>query len=486
MRTFNVLFATLIALGIAGCSVGPRYKRPDTALPAQFTAPSMPATTAPASSNTSASAASSDPEFWQSFHDPQMTALVERALTANNDLRTALAHYDAANAMWRLSKYDRLPTVTASEDTGRQKLAANQAFGYPRNYRYANSDINASWELDFFGRIRHNVEMQHQQLLATSNDLAAMQVAIVGEVTTAYIDLRGQQERLRVARQNAENEQSTVKLVEATYSAGRGTQFDIARARALYESTTARIPALLSAITLDEHRLAVLCGQAPDALVAELDAQKPLPDLPAQIDPGTPADLVRRRPDINASEQRLHATTEQIGINTADLFPRVNFAGLLGLMEYHADSAFDGVSPANLAALNIDWSFLDRGRVKARIAASRADGDAQLAQYQQTVLLALEDVDNALVRYSRSREQDAQLRQAALDGKRAADLANVRFKEGATGLLDLLDAQRVELQSEDAYASSHLDSARAAVSLYRSLAGGWPQRSPQPMRSALP
>jgi len=475
----NVVLATIVLLGSVGCSVGPRYKRPEMPLPVQFTAPQ-------ASGSTDAKAEPSDPEFWRSFHDAELTSLVERALSANNDLHSALAHYDAASALWRLSKFDKYPTVTASEDTGRQKLAANQAFGYPRNYRYSTSTINASWELDFYGRIRHNVEAQHQQLLASGNDLAAMQVAIVGETASTYIDLRGQQERLRVAQQNANNEQRTVKLVEATYAAGRGTQFDTARARALYESTTSRIPALQAAITLDEHRLAVLCGQWPDALVSELDAPKALPDLPGSIDPGTPADLVRRRPDISASEQRLHAATEQIGVNTADLFPRVNFGGLLGMMEYHADSPFDGVSPANLAALNIDWSFLDRGRVKARIAASRADGDAQLAQYQQTVLSALEDVDNALVRYERSREQDVQLQQAALDSKRAADLANLRYKEGAAALLDLLDAERVELQAEDAYATSHLESAADAVRLYKSLAGGWPQRYLQPVNTGKP
>ena len=476
MRKSNVLFATIVVLGSVGCSVGPRYKRPNVSLPVQFTAPAT-------NDSTSAPAEPVDGEFWHSFHDPELTGLIERSLSANNDLRTALAHYDAAAALWRLSKFDKYPTVTASEDTGRQKLAANQAFGYPRNNRYSTSTINASWELDFYGRIRHNVEAQHQQLLATGNDLSAMQVAIVGEVASTYIDLRGQQERLRVARQNADNEQRTVRLVEATYSAGRGTQFDTARARALYESTTARIPALQSAIALDQHRLAVLCGQQPDALVEELMAQKPLPDLPDNINPGTPADLVRRRPDISASEQRLHAATEQIGINTADLFPRVNFAGLLGLMEYHADSLFDDVSPANLAALNIDWSFLDRGRVKARIAASRADGNAQLTQYQQTVLLALEDVENALVRYARSREEDVDLRQAAVDSKRAADLASVRFKDGATGLLDLLEAERAQLQDEDAYAISHLSSAIDAVGLYKSLAGGWPQRPPQAFAS---
>jgi outer membrane protein, multidrug efflux system len=481
MRSSNALIVSIVLLSCTACSVGPRYRRPNIVLPAQFTAPDP-----SGAADSSPQPEAADPQFWHSFHDAELTALVERALTSNNDLRAALAHYDAANALWRLSKFDRYPTVTASEDIGRQRLAANQAFGYPRNNRYSNSTINASWELDFFGRVRHNIESQHQQLLASGNDLATMQVTIVGEVAQTYIDLRGQQERLRVAQQNAENEGRTVKLVEATYSAGRGTQFDTSRARALYESTTSRIPALQSAIALDEHRLAVLCGQSPDALITGLDPAKPLPDLPEQIVPGAPADLVRRRPDINASEQRLHAATEQIGIQTADLFPRVNFAGLLGMFQYHADSPFDGVSPVNLAALNIDWSFLDRGRVRARIAASQADGNAQLAQYQQTVLLALEDVDNALVRYARSREQDAQLQQAAWDSKRAADLANVRFKEGATGLLDLLDAERIELQAEDAYATSHLDSASAAVSLYKSLAGGWPQQPPQPIRAAKP
>ncbi|MDR3742147.1 MAG: efflux transporter outer membrane subunit [Terracidiphilus sp.] len=481
MRLSNALLASIVFLSCTACSVGPRYKRPDMALPAQFTAPAV-----PAAANPSPQPEAADTQFWHSFHDPELTTLVERALGSNNDLRAALAHYDAANALWRLSKFDRYPTVTASEDTGRQKLAASQAFGYPRNGRYSNSTINASWELDFFGRVRHSIESQHQQMLANGNDLATMQVAIVGDVARTYIDLRGQQERLRVAQQNAENEGRTVKLVEATYSAGRGTQFDVARARALYESTTARIPALLSAIALDEHRLAVLCGQSPDALIPELDPIKSLPDLPENIDPGTPADVVRRRPDILAAEQRLHAATEQIGVQAADLFPRVNFAGLLAMVEYHSDASFDGISPANLAALNIDWSFLDRGRVRARIAASRADGDAQLAQYQQAVLLALQDVEDALVRYARSREQDDQLRRAAADSKRAADLANIRYKEGATGLLDLLDAERIELQAEDAYSTSHIESASAAISLYKSLAGGWPQRPPQPVKTAKP
>jgi NodT family efflux transporter outer membrane factor (OMF) lipoprotein len=407
------ILATVLSLALTGCSVGPRYKQPTLVLPQQFTAPNA------ATADVTPLAEASDPEFWHSFNDPELSSLVQRVLTANNDLRVALAHYDSANALLREAKFDRYPTVTMSSSVGRQKFSAIQAFGYPRNNRFFTPDINASWELDFFGRVRHNIEAQRQRTLADASDLAAMQVTVVGEVASTYIGLRGQQERLRVARENAENELETVRLVEAAYSAGRGTQFDTARARALFETTTSRIPELLSAIALDEHRLAVLSGLPPDALVSELEVASRLPDLPKRIDPGTPADLVRRRPDISASEQRLHAATEQIGVATADLFPRVNFAGILGMNEFHGDTPFDGISAVNLTQLNIDWSFLDRGRVRARIAASRADGDAQLAQYQQSVLLALEDVENALVIYARSQDRDVQLQLAAKDSRRS-------------------------------------------------------------------
>jgi outer membrane protein, multidrug efflux system len=466
------ILATALSLGLTACAVGPRYKQPTLALPQQFTNP------ATRTVDDIPHANAGDPEFWHSFNDPELNSLAQRALTANNDLRAALAHYDSANALLHAAKFDRIPTVTMSSNVGRQKFSAFQAFDYPRNNRFFDPEINASWELDLFGRVRHNIEAHRQQTLADANDLAAMQVTVVGEVASTYIDLRGRQELLRIARKNVENERETVRLVEAAYSAGRGTQFDTARTRTLLETTTSRIPDLLSAIALDQHRLAVLCGLPPDALVSELEVARPLPDLPQRIDPGTPADLVRRRPDVSASEERLHAATERIGIATADLFPRVNFAGLLGLNEFHGGTPFDGVSAVNLAAFNIDWSFLDRGRVRARIVASRADGDAQLAKYQQSVLLALEDVENALVSYARSQERDAQLQLAARDSRRAADLASVRYREGATSLLDLLDAQRVELQAEDAYAESHSNSALSAVLLYKSLAGGWPQTLP--------
>ena len=467
------ILPVVLALSLTGCNVGPHYKRPDVTLPQQFTAPSI-----DQSRNQPPGADAGDAEFWHSFQDAELSALVDQALKANNDLRAGVSHYDSSNALLRAAKFDRYPTVTMSAQGGRQDIGTSQAYGYSPVSRYFSAGMNASWELDFWGRVRHNIGAQRELAAASASDLAALQVTIVGDVATAYVDLRGQQERLRIAHENVENERDTVQLVEARLAAGRGTDFDVARARAQLESTQALIPTLLTSIAVDEHRLAVLCGRTPDALVAELDPAKPLPALPLGIDPGTPADLVRRRPDIAAAEQRLHAATEQIGVATADLFPRLSFSGMFGGYGSRSGTPFDSISPASLVALGIDWSFLDVGRVRARLDATRADSSAQLAQYQQTVLLALEDVENSLVTYSRAQDRTIELEHATQDSKAATKLARVRYTDGATGLLDLLDAQREQLQAEESLAESRSGSGIAAVSLYRALAGGWPQRLP--------
>ncbi len=225
-------------------------------------------------------------------------------------------------------------------------------------------------------------------------------------------------------------------------------------------------------IGVDEHRLAVLTGQAPDALIAQLDSSASLPLLAADIDPGTPADLLRRRPDVAAAEARLHAATARIGVATADLFPRLTLAGMLGSAT-NSYGFFRAGSDTNLIALGIDWSFLDVGRVRARIAESRADAAGQLAQYQQTVLLALEDTENALLRAARTRDETAHLERAATSSARAAQLAQTRFAAGAIDYYEVLDAQRTLLQAQDAMADGQIRSAAATIALYRALAGGW-------------
>jgi len=465
---------------LTACAVGPDYVRPTLPTPERFAqsqAAAMPAAADAGQAKPDASA-----EFWQDFGDPLLTQLVDEALLANHDLRIALSRYDRANALLRGAKFDRYPTLTANAEAVDSRASADQAPGVARADRDAESysaGINASWELDLFGRVRRNVESQRADAWASAADLDALQVAIVAEVARSYVELRGLQERLRVARENSDNQRETLRLVDARFNAGRGTEFDTSRTRAQLEATLARVPALEAQVAVTMHRLAVLTGRTPDALIAELAPAKPLPELPARLDAGTPGELLRRRPDVAAAEHRLHAATARIGVATADLFPRFTLGGLIGSQAIDSSALFERSSETRLVALGIDWSFLDIGRVRARIAAADADAGGELARYQQAVLLALEDTENALVRHARARVEDQHLERAAVDSARAAQLARVRFEAGATDLFEVLDAERTQLQAQDAFADGRTRSVSSAVALYKAMAGGWPTRLPR-------
>jgi NodT family efflux transporter outer membrane factor (OMF) lipoprotein len=480
IRALSVAVASAL---LAACAVGPDFVRPEMQSPAHFVEAHDDITAHDAAGAAAATPAPrADAAFWRGFGDPQLAALVEASLSANHDLRIALANYDRANALLRGAKFDRFPTLTANADAGDARGSAGQQPGVARGDRDGKSysaGVDASWELDLFGRIRRNVEANRADAAASAADLQAAQVAIAGDVARTYIELRGLQERLRVARENEDNQRDTLRLVEARLQSGRGTEFDTSRARAQLETTSARIPALQAQAAFDMHRLAVLAGRTPDALVDELAAQKTLPSVPAGIAAGTPGELLRRRPDIAAAEQRLHAATARIGVATADLFPRFTLGGLIGSQAIDGSALFERDSETRLVALGIDWSFLDIGRVRARIAAADADAAGELARYQQTVLLALEDTENAIVRFDRAREEDAHLERAATDGARAAQLARVRYEAGAADLFEVLDAERTQLQAQDAFADGRTRSATGAVALYKALSGGWPDALPQ-------
>ncbi|MDY7801914.1 efflux transporter outer membrane subunit [Burkholderia stagnalis] len=473
------LSALAMSIALAACAVGPDFKRPDAATAARFARDAHPA--APQDAVPADASADADAAFWRGFGDPALTRLIDAALAANQDLQVAVSRYDASNALLSQASFDRYPTITANGQIGHRLASRDQAFGAPRSQRdtpTSSVGINAAWELDLFGRVRRSIESQRAETAASAADVRAVRIAIAGEVASTYVDLRGSQERLRIARENAANQKQTLELINARVGAGRGSELDAARARAQYESTTSRIAVYEAAIGVDEHRLAVLTGQTPDALIGRFDAPAPLPALAADIDPGTPGDLLRRRPDVAAAEARLHAATARVGVATADLFPRFTLSGLLGSAT-SSYGFFRAGSDTNLIALGIDWSFLDVGRVRARIAASDAEAAGQLAQYRQTVLGALEDTENALLRAARTRDETVHLVRAADDSARAAQLAQTRFSAGAIDYYEVLDAQRTLLQAQDAAADGRMRSAAATVALYKALAGGWPSGTGQ-------
>jgi outer membrane protein, multidrug efflux system len=476
MRALTTAIAGVL---LAACAVGPDYVRPDPQAPSAFVRSA--ATDDVAQDTAASTAARDDVAFWRGFGDPQLASLIDDTLVANHDLRIALSRFDAANAMLRGARFDRWPTITAQGSASDARASADQIPGVARDERDGESysaGVRLGWELDLFGRVRRSVEAQRAQTGATAADLQALRVSLVAEVANEYITLRGLQERLIVARQSAQSQAETLDLVERSFSAGRGTEFDTARTRAQLETTAARIPALEAQIAFTEHRLAVLVGKPPGALIDALESTRSWPNPPTSLDPGTPGELLRRRPDIAAAEHRLHAATARIGVATADLFPRFTLGGLIGTQAIDSSDLFGRDSETRLVALGVDWSFLDVGRVRARIAASDADAAGELARYEQTVLLALEETESALVRYAKAQLEDQHLQRAAADSARAAALARTRNEAGVGTLLDVLDAERSNLQAQDAMAQSRAAKLGGVIQLYRAMAGGWPSAQP--------
>ncbi|GGX87708.1 multidrug efflux outer membrane protein OprN [Litchfieldella qijiaojingensis] len=460
------LLPIALSLLLTACAVGPDYQSPELPEPQSLVR-----------ADTSLYATEPvEAEFWQRFDDPLLTQLVEETLATNHDLRIALARYDRSRALLRESRQNLTPDITAEAGVANQRLSADQMPGVSRAERDADSfdaGILAFWELDVFGRVRRSVEAQRAESEATAADLRAVQVVVVAELVDSYFQLRGLQEQLRVARANADNQRESLELVDARLAAGRGIEFDSVRARAQLETTLSRIPALEGEIAALTHRIAVLSGKEPGALVAVLEAPAPLPALPDRVATGLPGELLRRRPDIAAAERRLEVASARIGVATADLYPRFTLGGLLGTQAANTDDLFSRDSETRLIALGIDWSFLDIGRVRARMAAADADAEANLARYEQAILLALEETETALARYAQARREREHLQDAAEASAEAARQARQRFEVGVVDFLEVIDAERSRLEIEDSLARSHTRTATALVGLYKALAGGW-------------
>lgn len=470
-RSSRPVAALLLALGLGACAAGPEPATSAVHVADAFTHAPESGQPAPAR----------ELEFWRAFGDPLLGTLVEDALSANHDLRAALARRDRADALLRERRHDRAPTVTARGEAGSARTSASQLPGAPREARDTDRyelGVGAHWELDVVGRVRRQVEADRLDARAAAADLAALQILIVSELTTAYFELRGVQTRLRVAHANARNQHESLRLIETRLHAGQGTALEAERARAQLASTRAAVPALQAAAAALMHRIAVLSGRPPDSLATQLNDPAPVPSLADGVNPGAPGELLRRRPDVAAAEQRLHAATARIGVATADLFPRFTLNALFGTQAASTGALFGRDSESRLLVLGVDWSFLDAGRVRARIAAAEAGADEHLALYERTVLLALEETETALAGYRHARQERDYRDEAAAAAARATAVARLQFDGGLIDHLALLDAERAQFDAEDALARSEAASAVRLVAVYRALAGGWPQRLP--------
>ena len=468
----GLTFATLITLialatlaaALTGCAVGPNYAKPATPVTPQFVEAA-----AGAYSSEDAQA-----RFWTQFGDPTLDQLIDEALVANHDLRIALAHLLEARADRRHSQFDLAPTVTASGGyTKEQFPAVSSPTGGTFNQQFYDAGFDAFWELDFFGRIRRNIEAQGAQVEGAEAGLRDAQVSVTAEVARTYFELRGEQARFAVAWRNVENQRATLQLTQARLDAGRSTELDTARAQAQLSATLTTIGPLEAAIERSIHRLSVLTGQQPGALHERLAPPRELPDLPQLTAVGDPAGLLRRRPDIRVAERQLASSTALVGVAIADLFPKVTFTGNFSYAATTPGQLGTSASRGYTIGPGITWAAFDLGRVRAEIASSRARADAALAGYEQTVLRALEETEDALITHARTRDSLGDAAAAAAASQTAARIARTRYEGGAADFLDVLDAERTQLVDEDRLAQSRTDAATSLVAVYKALGGGW-------------
>jgi outer membrane protein, multidrug efflux system len=472
--------AVVLSFLLAGCASAPGYRAPEVRLPAAFreTLDSAPAAggVTLVTGNVAAvpdSAIAQSP-FWADLGDTTLTRLINEAVRANLDIRAAEARVRGARSARTEVALDLAPTVTFGGGYTRQRLSSATfpigAGTFPDQDIW-DGGFDASWELDLFGRVRRNVQAQGAFVSVAREDLRDIQVSLTAELARAYFDLRGAQEQLSVAQRNAQNQQRTLDVTRQRLEAGRGTAFDTERAQAQLSFTLASIPVLESRVAQAQYQIGVLIGRPPAAVAGELAAAAALPALPALASLASPDSVIRRRPDVAAAERRLAVERALVGAAKADYLPRVTLGGSAGYSADAFNSLGDRGTFRYAVGPIISWPALNLGRVKARVDVSRAREVEARAQYDQTVLRALQDVETSLVRYRTARARVERIEDAAAASERAAELARLRFSGGVADFLQVLDAERTQLEAQDQLAQGRTDAATAYAALYKAVGG---------------
>ncbi|MGV1101004.1 efflux transporter outer membrane subunit [Thiovibrio sp. JS02] len=455
--------ATLVlALLLSGCMLGPDFTAPETRLPGQWREAT--AETGPAAEELA--------RWWTLFNDPTLTSLVERGLAANLDLKQAEARVRQARAARRIAGAGLGPSVDASGSYRRSRSPETDRGGSVTADLY-EAGFDANWEIDLFGGLRRGIEAAEADLAASIEARRGVLVSLSAELASNYLGLRGLQEQVAIARKNLEAQNRSAELTRKRFRAGFASRLDLSRAEALAAGTAAQIPLLESEARQAIYRLSVLLAVEPAALLAELNPGAALPSPPPQVPAGLPSELLRRRPDIRGAEARLHAATARIGVAEADLFPRFSLTGALGLQNSDFGATFNRASRFWSIGPGINWRLFDLGSTRANIEFQKAVQEEDLLAYQQTVLVALQEVENALLALGKEQERQASLAIAVAASSQSVELAEKLYTAGESDYLAVLDARRSLHAAEDNLSISRRNLTTHLVALFKALGGGW-------------
>lgn len=464
MRIVPLLGLPLLAL--SGCAVGPDYLQPPTVAAAQ-------AWVEPASSK------QVDSHWWRKLGDPMLDRLVDTAAVDNLDLKQAQSRLSEARANRDSVLEASLPRVNVNGSATANRVSAEGEFpvdsipGFKRQFSLIDEGFDASWELDLWGRQSRQLEAADARSDAAIEARRNILLSVVAEVVRAYIDLRSAQAQLACARAEARVRIQIARLADQRYVAGEAPLSDKERAQAQARSTKAELPEIESEARAAAYRLALLTGQAPEALVDLSVSPTPLPKAPVTVGVGLRSDLLRRRPDIRRAERELAAATANIGVATAELFPRVTLVGSNGLQAQSAGALFTGGAARYGIGPSLSWPVLSMGRIRAQIRAASANADQVELAYERAVLTAFSDSETALNRYAAARRRRLERDVARTHAAAALALARQRRRVGEDALSTLLSSQSDYNAAEKAALRAQADELIALASLYKALGGGW-------------
>ena len=455
-------FVCILALAAACAAVGPDYTRPEFTTPAKWSGRLQggltPSELDPASLS----------RWWEDLGDPTLSRLIEAAIEANLDLRTATSQVRQARADRARTRAGRFPTL-GGQGSATQSGETDSGLGSSKLY---SGGLDASWEIDVFGGVRRAVEA------ADASDEAAVEarrdvlVSVLAEVALNYVELRTFQQRHMIAVRNLENQEEALEIVRAQVTAGATSGLDLEQATSNVAATHAQLPSLHQNISRAQNRLSVLLGETPGSRAEELSKFRELSVPPIEIAVGVPAEVLRRRPDVRAAERQLAAETAQVGVATAELYPKFMLNGSIGIDSLSISGAAYKIGP------EMSWRMFDGGRTRREIEIQNTVQEQALIAYEGTILEALEDVENSMTDFAQEQVRLRWLRESSEAASQAAQLAASRYEAGASPFLEVLDAQRTSLSAEDTQAASEGQVVSNLIRLYKSLGGGWTSIEP--------
>lgn len=450
-------------LALSGCLLGPNYKRPPVVAPAVFRG----------QEGAAEQASFADLPWWEVFRDPALADLIKTSLSNNYDLREAVARIEQARAVAVQVRSALFPQFGYEADASRGKnaIGGRPATTLGKTVNAFAGLLNASWEIDLWGRIRRSDEAARAQILASEEAKRGVMLSLVSDVAQAYFELLELDLQLEIARRTAESFRDSLDIFRRRLEGGVASRLETARAAASLAQTAATVPNLERLIVLKENQINLLLGRdpAPVARGAPLSAQLFPPDIPA----GLPSDLIERRPDVRQAEQTLISANARIGVAVADFFPRLDLTGLLGYASPQLSALTAGRHSLWSAASSLAGPIFQGGRLVGQYRQFQAEWDEARLRYEQTALNAFHEVSNALV--SREKLIDVRTEQArAVDALReSVSVSTQRYIAGLSSYFEVLEAQQQLFPAENSLAQTQLDQLVTIVDLYRALGGGW-------------